>query len=359
MSRSRSDAPRYAPRLGRRRLAGRLFAGLCLLATLSGVVVLTVLLGSVIVQALAGPPNAPWYRIGDHLAELAEFLRHIAGRPNSRDPGRAGFLAGIAGSLWLLGLVALVAIPVGVGAGLFLEEYAPPGRLKGLIQTNIANLAGVPSIVYGILGLVLFTRAFGIEALTLGKTLWAGALTLGLLVLPIVVIATQESLRAVPPSLRQAALALGATRWQVIRDHVLPSALPGILTGTILALSRAIGETAPLLMVGAANSIMFTPTGPSDLYTALPVEIYNYAKEPQEAFRTVAAGGILILLAILLSMNAVAIFLRMPAGRRLATGGVAWSGRLLWAGGRFARNLVAPRRGRNDDPAPGPLEPPR
>ena len=356
---SRPDAPRYAPRLGRRRLAGRLFAGLCLLATLSGVVVLAVLLGSVIVQALSGQSDAPWYRIGDHLAELGDFLRHIAGRPNSRNPSRTGFLAGIAGSLWLLGLVALVAIPVGVGAGLFLEEYAPPGRLRALIQTNIANLAGVPSIVYGILGLVLFTRAFGIEALALGKTLWAGALTLGLLVLPIVVIATQESLRAVPPSLRQAALALGATRWQVIRDHVLPSALPGILTGTILALSRAIGETAPLLMVGAANSIMFTPTGPSDLYTALPVEIYNYAKEPQEAFRTVAAGGILILLAILLSMNAVAIFLRMPAGRQLAAGGVAWSGRLFWASGRLVRNVVAPRRGRVDDPAPVIEEPDR
>jgi phosphate transport system permease protein len=149
----------------------------------------------------------------------------------------------------------------------------------------------------------------------LGQTLWAGGLTLGLLILPIVVIATQEALRTVPVSLRQAALALGATRWQMIRDHVLPAALPGILTGTILGISRAIGETAPLLMVGAAGSIRGLPKGPGDRYTALPVEIYNYAKEPSTAFQTVAAGGILILLVLLLSMNATAIVIRNRYGR--------------------------------------------
>ena len=158
---------------------------------------------------------------------------------------------------------------MGVGAAVFLEEYAPPGRLRRVIQTNIANLAGVPSIVYGILGLALFVRAFGFKPLALGPSLWAGGLTLGLLILPVIVIATQEALRTVPPSLRQAALALGATRWQVVRDHVLPASLPGILTGTILGLSRAIGETAPLLMVGAAGAILRPPKGPSDRYTAL------------------------------------------------------------------------------------------
>jgi phosphate transport system permease protein len=214
------------------------------------------------------------------------------------------------GSLWLLGLVALVGIPVGVGAGIYLEEYAPPGRLRRIIQTNIANLAGVPSIVYGILGLALFVRAFGMKALALGPTLLAGVLTLSLLILPIIVITTQEALRSVPPSLRHAALALGATRWQMVRDHVLPGALPGILTGTILGLSRAIGETAPLLMVGAAGSILQLPKGPLDFYSALPVEIYNYAKQPDTRFQSVAAGGILILVTLLLLMNAIAIVIR-------------------------------------------------
>jgi phosphate transport system permease protein len=231
--------------------------------------------------------------------------------------------------------------------------------LRRTIQTNIANLAGVPSIVYGILGLVVFSRAFGFQSVAMGKMLWAGALTLSLLVLPIVVIATQEALRAVPSSLRQAALALGATRWQVIRDHVLPSALPGILTGTILALSRAIGETAPLLMVGAANSILYPPSGPSDYYTALPVEIYNFATLPREEFRTVAAGGILILLAILMSMNAVAIFLRTPTGRVLAGRGIAQLGRLGWSAGRAVRpSRHHPIPAAGAGPGPGLERPP-
>jgi phosphate transport system permease protein len=228
----------------------------------------------------------------------------------SSDPRIAGYRIGIVGSLWLLALVALIGIPVGIGAGVYLEEYAPPGRLRRIIQTNIANLAGVPSIVYGILGLALFVRAFGVKGMALGPSLLAGVLTLSLLILPIIVITTQEALRTVPPSLRQAALALGATRWQVVSGHVLPAALPGIMTGTILGLSRAIGETAPLLMVGAAGSILRLPKGPLDRYTALPVEIYNYAKEPNREFQTIAAGGILILLVLLLSMNAAAIMIR-------------------------------------------------
>jgi phosphate transport system permease protein len=305
----------YEPRRGRRRLEGLAFGFACFLATLTGVVVLTVLLGSVIAAALRRPPDRPWHDLIGNARDLFGFLVDLAGRFQRSNPNYAGFKAGIAGSLWLLGLVALFAIPTGVGAAVYLEEFARPGRLRAIIQTNIANLAGVPSIVYGILGLALFVRAFGQKRLALGPTLWAGGLTLSLLVLPVVVIATREALRAVPSSLRHAALALGATRWQMVRDHVLPSALPGIMTGTILSLSRAIGETAPLLMVGAAGSILRLPKGPSSRYTALPVEIYNYAKEPAPAFASVAAGGILILLALLLTMNAAAILIRNRQGR--------------------------------------------
>jgi phosphate transport system permease protein len=300
----------YRSRVRRRRLAGTLFGVACFLATLTGVVFLTVLLGSVVTAALNRSAEHPWYDLAGNGKELVTYLISLAGRFQKSQAYKAGFRAGIAGSLWLLALVTFFAIPVGVGAAVYLEEFAAPGRLRTIIDTNIANLAGVPSIVYGLLGLAVFVRAFGVKSLAMGPTLWAGGLTLSLLVLPIVVIATREALRAVPKSLRHAALGLGATRWLVVRDHVLPSALPGILTGTILALSRAIGETAPLLMVGAAGSTLRVPKGPSSGYTALPVEIYNYAKEPDPSFAAVAAGGILILLALLLTMNAAAILIR-------------------------------------------------
>ena len=301
---------RYRPDRPSRRLLGPIFGAACLAATCTGVLALMVLLSAIMTAALKGPPDNPWYAIGPNLAELSTLVRKLALGVQSSNPARAGYRVGLAGSLWLLGLVAVIGIPVGVGAGVFLEEYAPPGRFKRIIQTNIANLAGVPSIVYGILGLALFVRAFGVKGLALGPTLLSGVLTLCLLILPIIVITTQEALRAVPQSLRQAALALGASRWQMVRDHVVPAALPGILTGTILGLSRAIGETAPLLMVGAAGSILQGPKGPLDRYSALPVEIYNYAQEPDTRFQTVAAGGILILVALLLSMNAAAIVIR-------------------------------------------------
>ncbi len=307
---SETAAPRFRPRRMIRSLLGPIFGTACFLATLTGVIVLVVLLGSILYAALEGKPDNPWYAIGANLQELWGLVRTVALNRNSSDPAAAGYRVGIVGSLWLLGLVALLAIPVGVGAGVYLEEYAPPGRLRRIIQTNIANLAGVPSIVYGILGLALFVRAFGVKALALGPCLLAGALTLSLLILPIIVITTQEALRTVPGSLRQAALALGATRWQVVSGHVLPAALPGIMTGTILGLSRAIGETAPLLMVGAAGAIRKLPMGPLERYTAVPVEIYNYAKEPDRMFQTISAGGIVILLILLLSMNAAAIMIR-------------------------------------------------
>ncbi len=306
----------YSPRRTLRIVLGPLFGLACFAATLTGVVMLSVLLGSVVAQVLKKDPGLPWYDLAGNARKLFDFLAAVMGRKQSSSAAIAGFRMGVIGSLWLLGLVALFAIPVGVGAAVFLEEYAPPGRLRRVIQTNIANLAGVPSIVYGILGLAAFNRGFGVPRLALGPTLWAGGLTLALLILPVIVIATQEALRTVPGSLRQAALALGATRWQVIRDHVLPGAIPGILTGAILGLSRAIGETAPLLMVGAAASIYRAPAGPSDRYTALPVEIYNYAKVPGSQFQTVAAAGILLLLLLLLSMNATAIVIRNRHARQ-------------------------------------------
>lgn len=293
---SPSDA-HFAPK-PIRRILGPIFGIACLLATLTGVVVLAILLGAVFstVSKDAG------------FGEVMSFLGRLARSSRSTDPDLAGFKAGIAGSLWLLAIVFLLAIPIGSGAAVFLEEYMADGKLKRIIQMNIANLAAVPSIVYGILGLAVFNRGMGVKGLAMGPMLIAGGLTLALLVLPVVVIATQEALRTVPTSLRQAALALGATKWQVIRDHVLPSSLPGVLTGAILALSRAIGETAPLLMIGAAATKV--PTGVRSRFTVLPVEIYNFAKEPDPKFAVVAAGGILILLAMLLSMNATAIIIR-------------------------------------------------
>lgn len=315
------DSSRYEPQRLLRRVLGPLFGLACFAATLIGVVVLSLLLGAVVARVLRPPGHEglPWYDLMGNGLRLVRFLGAALRNRQSSDPAVAGFRMGVIGSLWLLGLVAVLAVPAGVGAAVYLEEYARPGRLKRTIQTNIANLAGVPSIVYGILGLACFVRAFGFKALALGPTLWAGSLTLTLLVLPMIVIATQEALRTVPPSLRQAALALGATRWQVVRDHVLPASLPGVLTGTILGLSRAIGETAPLLMVGAAGSILRAPRGPSDRYTALPVEIYNYAREPNAEFQTVTAAGILWLLVLLLSMNAVAILIRARYTRQRAS----------------------------------------
>jgi phosphate transport system permease protein len=300
-----------------RKVLGPLFGLTCLLATMTGVVVLAILLGAVIGQVAVERTmdgEDVRFRI-KNVGEVFALLGRLASSTLMIDPGSAGYKQGIFGSLWLLGLVLATAVPVGVGAAVFLEEFVPAGRIRRIIQINIANLAAVPSIVYGILGLAVFVRGLGYRGLAMGQVLWAGGLTLSLLVLPVVVIATQEALRTVPISLRQAAMALGATKWQVIRDHVLPSSLPGILTGTILALSRAVGETAPLLMIGAAAGISSVPRGLKSRFTALPVQIYNYAKDSDLEFQVVAAGGILLLLALLLTMNATAIIIRNRYGR--------------------------------------------
>lgn len=232
--------------------------------------------------------------------------------PSGR-PERAGIQSAIWGTVWVMGIVAATCIPVGVGAAIYLEEYADNSRwYNRLIEVNIQNLAAVPSIVYGILGLGFLARGF----LNLGFTLLAGALTLSLLVLPVVIISSREAIRAVPSSIRQGSLALGATQWQTISRQVMPAAIPGIATGSILALSRAIGEAAPLLLLGALSFITFNPDGLDSAFTVLPIQIFGYISNARDEFQPVAAAAIVVLLVLLLAMNSVAIFLRNRFGRK-------------------------------------------
>jgi len=255
-----------------------------------------------------------------------EFLT----RPQSSRPEFAGVRTAVLGSLWVVAITIAFAFPIGVGTAIYLEEYAK-GKdtwINRLIQTNINNLAGVPSIIYGILGLAIFVRAlapltsgavFGLvpEGTTAnGRTILSAGLTLGLLILPIIIINAQEAIRAVPNSLRLASYGLGATQWQTIWHHVLPSAMPGILTGTILAMSRAIGETAPLIVVGASTFITVDPSGPFSKFTTLPIQIYQWTARPQDVFRHLAAAAIIVLLAMLLALNATAILLRNRYAKR-------------------------------------------
>jgi phosphate transport system permease protein len=223
----------------------------------------------------------------------------------SRRASQAGLATALVGSIYVILLTAIIAVPIGIGAAIYLEEYGKRGRMARLIEINIANLAGVPSIIYGLLGLGLFVRALG-----LGRSLIAGAATLALLVLPVVILSTREALRTVPNSLREGSYALGATKWQTIWTQVLPMAMPGILTGLILALSRAIGETAPLITIGAITYVPFLPDGLSSPFTVLPIQIFNWVSRPQAEFLRNAAAAILVLLVLLLTMNAVAIWLR-------------------------------------------------
>lgn len=278
---------RLKRKLKLRRLRGKLFHAFCFCSSLVGILMLCFLMGSVLISGLK------------HVN--IDFLSQFP----SRMASQAGIKSAWVGSFWLLLLTGLICVPLGVGASIYLEEFAPKNKFTHFIQLNISNLAGVPSIVYGMLGLVVFVRTFG-----LGRSLISAALTLALLVLPVLIIASQEAIRAVPTSLRMAALALGASRWQVVRDHVLPASLPGILTGTILALSRAIGETAPLIMVGAFAYVAFVPQSLMDPFTALPIQIFNWVSRPQKEFHELAAGGIIVLMALLFLMNSVAIWVR-------------------------------------------------
>jgi len=248
--------------------------------------------------------------------------------PQSGDPIKAGVRTAILGSLWTMLIAFLFSFPVGVGAAIYLEEFARKDRwINRVIQTNINNLAGVPSIIYGILGLAIFVRALEVftsgsifnpgQLAGNGRTILSAGLTLGLLILPLIIINSQQAIRAVPDSLRQASFGLGATRWQTIWSHVLPSALPGILTGTILAVSRAIGETAPLVVVGASTFITVDPEGPFSKFTTLPIQIYQWTSRPQDVFRSIAAAAIIVLLLLLLGMNTAAVVLRNRFSKRI------------------------------------------
>lgn len=229
----------------------------------------------------------------------------------SRFPDQAGILPALIGTVWVVGLTALLSFPIGVFAAIYLEEYALKNRLTELIQLNIANLAGVPSIVYGLLGLGLF-----VEALAMGRVVLAGALTMTLLILPVIIITSREAIRSVPKEYREGAFALGASKWQVTRRVVLPEAFPGILTGTILSLSRAIGEAAPMIAIAALAYVRFVPTSPLDRFTVMPIQIYNWINMPRTEFRDLAASGIIVLLIVLLAMNSVAILIRNKYQKR-------------------------------------------
>jgi phosphate transport system permease protein len=314
---------------------GRVFSTLCWLSTWSSVAILLVLLTGIIIQAWGW---LDW-----------QFLTSF---DSQRFPQKAGILAGLWGSFWTILITILVAVPVGVGAAVYLEEFGRNDRLSRVIQVNLSNLAGVPSIVYGILGLTAFSRMFGLFGdqglirtnginlfgwevpLPFGNTVVAGALTLALMILPVIIVASQEALRAVPPSIRHAALALGATKWQMVRHQVLPAALPGILTGVILAISRAMGEAAPLILVGATTFVLYAPgdisslsdikehpagllQAPFDTFTVMPIQIFNWAQHAKEDFQHVAAAGIIVLLAMLLLLNATAIVVRNRSQRRM------------------------------------------
>ena len=289
-------ASRFDSNLAKRYWFDRIFIIVAFVSTLVGLIILVLLLFDV---------------CKDGLPRLSfDFLTHYP----SRRAAQAGILSPLVGTLWLLIITAIVAIPIGVGAGIFLEEFAANSLLAKVIEVNIGNLAAVPSIIYGLLALHVFVRLM--NPITGGRSVLSGGLTLALLVLPIIIVATREALRAVPDSIRQAGYAIGTTRWQVVRDHVLPIAFPGILTGIILALSRAIGETAPLITIGALTFIAFLPPliplteGLRSPFTALPIQIYNWVSRPQEAFQIAAAAAIIVLMTVLITMNATAIYLR-------------------------------------------------
>lgn len=285
--------------------------------------------GEEVTRAFATSPQ----RFGDYSVDQVRYEWRNWLNPtflmssSNSTPEVAGIRTAILGSAWIVLITVLFAVPVGVGAAIYLVEFARASRFNGFIQTNINNLAGVPSVIYGMLGLAILVRVLepitsgaifttGTPPSENGRTVLAAGLTLGLLTLPVIIISAQEALKAVPSSLRQAGMALGATKWQTVRSQVLPVALPGILTGTILAIARAIGETAPLIVVGAASFLTADPTGPFSAFTALPIQIFQWTGFPQEEFRNIAAAAIIALLALLLTLNAVAVILRNRYSRR-------------------------------------------
>ncbi len=282
----------FQPAIARRRRTGMIFYGACIAAIGILLIALLLLLYDVLSRGL------PWLDL--------DFLTGVP----SRRPERAGILPAIVGSLEVALIIALTAFPVGIAAAIYLAEYARSGWVARLLEANISNLAGVPSIIYGILGLAVFVRLLG-----LGATVLAGALTLSLLILPVVIIASIEALKAVPQAQREGAYALGATRWQMVRGAVLPAAAPGIMTGIILAMARAIGEAAPLLLIGAFTFVTFLPNPVSGGYTVLPLQVFGWISRPQEDFQGIAAASIIVILLLMLLLNLMALVVRARLSR--------------------------------------------
>jgi phosphate transport system permease protein len=289
-----SPATRFEPALMRRKLTGTVFYGACVAAVGLLLLVLLTLLTDVYLRA------APWLDL--------DFLTS----PPSSRPARAGILPALVGTLEIGVLVGLITFPIGVAAAIYLVEYASDSRLNRLLQTNISNLAGVPSIVYGILGLALFVRT-----LAMGRTILAAALTLSLLILPVVIVASIEALKAVPQAQREGAYALGATRWQMVRRSVLPAAAPGIMTGIILAMARAIGEAAPLILIGAFAFVTFLPNPFAGQYTVVPIQIFDWARRPQDDYQGISAAAIVVILGLMLVLNGLALVVRARLSRHI------------------------------------------
>jgi phosphate transport system permease protein len=287
-------AAAFEPAIARRKLTGTLFYGACLAAVGILMLALVILLFDVLSRGL------PWLD-----------LQFLTGAP-SRRPANAGVLPALVGSLEISLLVGLMTFPIGVAAAIYFTEYAPDTPLNRLLQTNISNLAGVPSIIYGILGLAVFVRLAD-----LGPTVMAAALTLTLLILPIVIIASIEAIRAVPTAQREGAYALGATRWQMVSRSVFPAAAPGIMTGIILAMARAIGEAAPLILIGGVGFVTFLPTPLSGAYTVLPLQIFDWAKRPQDDFASISSAAIIVILALMLLLNGLALVVRARLSRHI------------------------------------------
>ncbi|MDB5273674.1 MAG: phosphate transporter, permease protein PstA [Chitinophagaceae bacterium] len=272
----------------------KIFKYFALAATSIGLIVLVLLMYSILSNGL---DRLDW--------------NFITSLPSKR-ASKAGIYTAWAGTLWIMFLTTIIAFPIGVSAGIYLEEYSSRNRLANLIEINIANLAGVPSIIYGLLGLEVFARF-----LNLGASVLTGSLTLALLILPIIIVSTREAIKTVPYTLREASFALGASKWQTIWNQVLPASVPGIITGVILAISRAIGETAPLIVIGALTYVPFAPTSPMDEFTVMPIQIFNWVSRPQKAFADNAAAAIIVLLSITFIMNAIAVYLRHRSQKKV------------------------------------------
>ncbi|MBL4669785.1 MAG: phosphate ABC transporter permease PstA [Flavobacteriales bacterium] len=269
------------------RIIDKSFQVFGIVCTFFGLAILAILLYNIVIQ---GAARIDW-----------DFLKDLP----SRRPQKAGIYTAVMGTIWILVLTTMIAFPIGVGAGIYLEEYAKKTKLASLLEINIANLAGVPSIIYGLLGLEIFVRIFG-----LGGSVLAGSLTLSLLILPIIIVATREALKAVPSSIKDASMALGASKWQTIWNQTLPASIGGVLTGVILAISRAIGETAPLIVVGALAYVPFAPSSPMDEFTVMPIQIFNWVSRPQHGFAVNASAAIIVLLLITFMMNGIAVYFR-------------------------------------------------